>query len=534
MNYPEELNAWKRLKTHFSEIGDIDMRDMFETDCERVEKFSIRDLGIYFDYSKNLISTHTMDILVDLAKEAEVENARDKMFAGNKINFTENRAVLHTALRGGDNDLVVDGQNVRELINHEFEKVKGAVEAIRNGDWVGFGGKRIKNIVNIGIGGSDLGPKMVSEALIGFSKRDINVFFLSNVDYSNLYEVLRDLDMEETLFVVCSKSFKTEETLLNARSARDWFLGNGGAEEDIAKHFVAVSTNKDKVQDFGIDANNNMFGFWDFIGGRYSVWSAVGFSLACSIGWDNFEEFLKGGRDMDLHFQSKSITENMPIVLALIGIWYNNFWESDTYAVLPYSYYMRGFPRYLQQLDMESNGKGVNKEGKRVSVSTGPIVWGSSGTNGQHAFYQLIHQGTKMIPCDFIGFKKSFIKEGQEHHDMLIANMFAQAEALMIGRSLEEIQGESLDMPEHRVMIGNKPSNTIFLDELSPRSIGRLVALYEHKVFVQGIVWGINSFDQWGVELGKKLAGNIQKDFLGKGEVNHDSSTAKLVDYYSG
>jgi len=534
--------AWKALEAHYKKIEPVHMRHLFEQDPKRFEKFSLTFKDILLDYSKNRITEETVSLLLALAEEADVKGWTEKMFAGAKINLTENRAVLHVALRNRSNRPIhVDGKDVMPGVNAVLEQMARFCHAVRQGEWKGFTGKVITDIVNIGIGGSDLGPVMVTEALKPYGKRALSPHFVSNIDGTHLAETLKKLDPETTLFIIASKSFATQETLTNAHSARDWFLKKAGDEAAIAKHFAAVSTHAEAVGRFGIDTRN-MFEFWDWVGGRYSLWSAIGLSIALSIGMKNFEALLAGAHDMDEHFRTAPLDQNMPVILALLGIWYNNFFKAETHAILPYDQYLRRFPAYLQQADMESNGKRVNRQGKVVDYSTGPIIWGEPGTNGQHAFYQLIHQGTKLAPADFLAPVATQNPMG-EHHKILLSNFFAQTEALMKGKTEADARAELVaggkdpaaveKLLPHKVFEGNRPTNAIFFKKLDPRTLGALIALYEHKIFVQGIIWRINSFDQWGVELGKQLAKAILPELGGDGEMTaHDASTNGLINYY--
>ncbi len=538
---------WQALQKHYESIKDSQMRDMFAKDPERFQKFSLKLENILLDYSKNRINEETMKLLVELAKASGVEEAREKMFTGEKINWTEGRAVLHTALRNRSNKpVMVDGKDVMPEVNAVLAKMKAFCEKVRSGEWKGFTGKKIKNVVNIGIGGSDLGPVMITEALKHYADGP-EVYFVSNVDGTDFVETTKHLDPEETLFIVASKTFTTQETMTNAHTAREWLLKKLGDQKAVAYHFVALSTNKEEVEKFGIDTNN-MFEFWNWVGGRYSSWSAIGLSIALSIGFDKFEELLAGAHAMDNHFRTAPLEKNMPVIMALLGIWYNNFFNAASVAILPYDQYLHRFAAYFQQGDMESNGKYIDRDGNQVNYQTGPIIWGEPGTNGQHAFYQLIHQGTKLIPADFIGFVNSHNKVG-DHHVTLMANFFAQTEALMKGKNAEEVKadfakdgitGERAEMLlPHKIFKGNRPTNSILIDKLTPYNLGMLVALYEMKIFVQGIIWRVNSFDQWGVELGKVLAKKILKEenelIEGK-QVDlsgHDSSTTGLLKYFA-
>ena len=534
---------WQALLAHKEEIDKIHMRQMFEEDPGRFERYSLFFNDILVDYSKNRITDETLKLLFDLARMRDVKGWIERMFRGEKINFTEDRAVLHVALRNRSNRPIhVDGEDVMPLVNGVLAKMRRFSDAVRSGQWLGYTGKRITDVVNIGIGGSDLGPKMVCEALKPYSDWSIRAHFVSNVDDTQLVETLRGLNPEQTLFIVASKTFTTQETIVNARSARDWLLHYAdGDEEAVARHFVAVSTNTEKVVEFGIDAEN-MFEFWDWVGGRYSLWSAVGLSIACYLGMDHFEQLLQGAYEMDEHFRNTPLEQNIPVVMAMLGIWYNNFFDADSHAIFPYDQYLYEFPSYFQQGDMESNGKHTTREGKRVEYSTGPIIWGKPGTNGQHAFFQLVHQGTKLIPADFLAAVEAQNPLG-EHHAILISNFFAQTEALMKGRTREEARaeliaegysGERLEMlVAHKYFDGNRPTNSILFKRLDPKTLGALVAMYEHKIFVQGIIWNINSFDQMGVELGKKLAQAILPELSSETEISgHDASTNGLINFY--
>lgn len=533
-----ELTAWKELEKQYAETRNAHMRDMFAKNPRRFEEFSVSAGDLFLDYSKNRIDRKTMDLLIELAKETGVEAARDKMFAGEKINITENRAVLHTALRNqSDEPVYVDGKNVMPQIREVLAKMKTFSEAVRNGEWKGATGKEITDVVNIGIGGSDLGPVMVTEALKHYQKDNLHVHFVSNVDGTHMVETLKSLNPETTLFCVASKTFTTQETMTNARTARTWLVGALG-EDAVAKHFVALSTNTEEVKKFGIDTNN-MFAFWDWVGGRYSLWSAIGLSIAVAVGFDNFAELLAGAYDMDVHFKTAPLDKNIPVILGLLGVWYHNFFGAEAYAVLPYDQYLHRLPAYLQQADMESNGKGVTRNGVPVHYTTGPILFGEPGTNGQHSFYQLIHQGTHLIPCDFI-IPAISLNETGNHHPILISNVLAQAEALMRGKTAQEVRAEfeAKGEPEekiekllnHKIFSGNRPSNMIVVPQITPRTLGKLIAMYEHKIFVQGVIWNVNSYDQWGVELGKQLAGKILPEILEAKPVStHDSSTNGLI-----
>jgi glucose-6-phosphate isomerase len=529
-----QLKEWKALEEHFQRIKAVTIKEHFEKDPQMGKKFLVENLGLYFDYSKHRIDEKGLRLLCELAEAAGLEQARQDMFSGKRINVTEDRAVLHTALRNRSNHpVVVDGKDVMPEINAVLEKMKGFSQKVRSGEWKGFTGKPIRNVINIGIGGSDLGPVMVYECLKSYAQRNIRLEFVSNIDGTHIAEALRDKDPEETLFIVASKTFTTQETMTNAHTARKWLLDALKDEKATASHFVALSTNKEEVQKFGIDPEN-MFVFWDWVGGRYSVGSAIGLPVMISIGPENFFSFLDGLHGMDNHFKSAPFERNMPVLAALLGIWYNNFHGAETHAILPYDQYMHRFSAYFQQGDMESNGKSTDREGNRVDYQTGPIVWGEPGTNGQHAFYQLIHQGTKLVPCDFIGFSKSHNPLG-DHHNKLMSNFFAQTKALAFGKSEEEVRaGEKNEsLLPFKTFEGNKPTTTIMAERLTPEILGKLVALYEHKIFVQGIVWNIYSFDQWGVQLGKELASGILPQLNDdKAELNHDSSTNGLVAYY--
>ena len=527
--------TWKALEQHHTEIQNLHMRDLFASDAIRGTRLSLEAVGLYLDYSKNRVTDETLELLLELAKDAGLTSKINAMFGGEKINITENRAVLHTALRAPKgSSILVDGVNVVPEVHAVLDKMAAFSEQIRSGSWLGFTGKRIKNIVNIGIGGSDLGPVMAYKALGFYSDRNLECYFVSNVDGTDFVEATKDLNPEETLFIVCSKTFTTLETMTNARSARDWLLKTLKDDAAVARHFVAVSTNASEVAKFGIDTAN-MFGFWDWVGGRYSMDSAVGLSLMIAIGGEQFQQMLTGFHDMDEHFRHTPLEQNMPVIMGLLGLWYNNFFDAQSLAVLPYDHYLTYFSAYLQQLDMESNGKHITLEGEVVDYQTGPVIWGQPGTNGQHAFYQLIHQGTKLIPCDFIGFAKSLNPLGP-HHDILMANVFAQTEALAFGKTAEQVakDGVKPELIPHRVFEGNRPSNTILAEKLTPHCLGALIALYEHKVFVQGAIWDINSFDQWGVELGKVLAQKIEPELTSDTEpkLEHDSSTNALIKRY--
>ncbi len=533
--------TYQYLSNHLVEISDQHIADLFKNDEKRFEKFSVLFNDIHVDYSKNRINDTTMALLFQLAKECGVRDAIKAMFAGEKINQTEDRAVLHTALRNRSNTPVLfEGKDVMPEINGVLAKMEIFSDAIISGNWKGYTGKAITDVVNIGIGGSDLGPVMVTEALKAY-KNHLNLHFVSNVDATHIVETLKNLNPETTLFLVASKTFTTQETMSNALSARNWFLQSGAKDSDVAKHFAALSTNAKAVADFGIDTQN-MFGFWDWVGGRYSIWSAIGMPIALSIGFKNFEELLLGAHQMDNHFKDAAFEENIPVILALLGVWYNNFFEAETQAILPYDQYLHRFAAYFQQGDMESNGKYVNRNGEKVNYQTGPVIWGEPGTNGQHAFYQLIHQGTKLIPCDFIAPAQSHNPLGQ-HHNILLSNFFAQTEALMNGKTKEEVVAELVagnktedeieTLAPFKVFEGNRPTNSILVKKITPRSLGSLIAMYENKIFTQGIIWNIFSFDQWGVELGKQLANKILPELENEVEiVSHDSSTNGLINLY--
>ena len=539
---PTQTEAWKALTAHFETAQDMNLKSLFAEDSERFAKFSASfGSDLLVDYSKNLINEETMQRLFALAKEVDIQSAIKAMFSGEKINRTEDRAVLHTALRNRSNTPVyVDGQDVMPAVNAVLEKMKSFSERVISGEWKGFTGKAITDVVNIGIGGSDLGPYMVTEALVPF-KNHLTMHFVSNVDGTHIAETLKGVDPETTLFLVASKTFTTQETMTNAHTARDWFLKAAGDEAHVAKHFAALSTNGKAVAEFGIDTAN-MFEFWDWVGGRYSLWSAIGLSIILSIGFDNYVELLTGAHEIDKHFVETPLEQNIPVILALIGIWYNNFHGAETEAILPYDQYMHRFPAYFQQGNMESNGKFVDRNGDAVTYQTGPIIWGEPGTNGQHAFYQLIHQGTKMIPCDFIAPAKTHNPTG-DHHQKLMSNFFAQTEALAFGKSAETVRAELVKagkseeeiaaLVPFKVFEGNRPTNSILVKEITPRSLGNLIAIYEHKIFVQGVIWNIFTFDQWGVELGKQLANQILPELVdGSKVVSHDSSTNGLINAF--
>ncbi len=533
--------AFQHLTKLKAEVEQSPLKELFTADSERFEKYSIRFEDILVDYSKNLINEKTKAALIALANECELDDAIERMFTGDLINKTENRAVLHVALRNRSNTpIAVGGEDVMPAVNAVLDKMKDFSEKVISGAWKGYSDQAITDVVNIGIGGSDLGPVMVTEALKPY-KNHLNLHFVSNVDGTHIAEVLKKVNPETTLFLIASKTFTTQETMANAHSARDWFVANGGSLEAVAKHFVAISTNEKEVVKFGIDSAN-MFGFWDWVGGRYSLWSAIGLSIVLSIGFENFIELLEGAHAMDKHFRTTDFNENIPVILALVGIWYNNFFDADSHALLPYDQYMHRFAAYFQQGDMESNGKYVGRDGKAVDYQTGPIIWGEPGTNGQHAFYQLIHQGTKLIPCDFLAPAQSQNVIGN-HHQLLLSNFFAQTEALMNGKTYEEVVAEFekagksaeeiAELAPFKVFQGNRPTNSILFKKLTPRTLGSLVAMYEHKIFVQGVIWNIFSYDQWGVELGKQLANKILPELASEDSItSHDSSTNGLINTY--
>jgi len=542
MTNTSEFSSWKKLNEHYSKTSGLQMRDLFAADKDRFSKYSIQFNEILVDYSKNRITDETVSLLLALAEEAGLKQAIEDMFSGKKINNTEKRSVLHVALRNRSNTPILsDGKDVMPEVNAVLEKMKGFCHKVRSGEWKGYTGKSITDIVNIGIGGSDLGPVMVTEALKPYGSETLKVHFVSNVDGTHIVETTKHLNPETTLFIIASKTFTTQETITNAESAKAWFLKTAKDEAAVAKHFVALSTNAKSVSAFGIDTEN-MFEFWDWVGGRYSLWSAIGLSIALYIGYDNYIELLSGAHAMDNHFKSTPFSKNIPVLLALIGVWYNNFYETESHAILPYDQYMHRFAAYFQQGDMESNGKRVTKDGTTVTYQTGPIIWGEPGTNGQHAFYQLIHQGTKIIPCDFLAPVVSQNPIG-DHHPKLLANFFAQTEALMKGKTTAEAKAElekaglSADdvaaLVNHKVFEGNRPTNSIFFKKLTPFTLGSLIAMYEHKIYTQSVVWQINAFDQWGVELGKQLANAILPELKDNTPVTgHDSSTNGLINYY--
>ena len=531
-----QRSAWGSLERHYRKMADRHLRQLFAEDRKRGERFTVEAAGVYLDYSKNRITDETVKLLLQLAQESGLRERIDAMFRGEKINVTENRAVLHVALRTPRGATILhDGEDVVPQVHSVLDKMADFANRLRSGAWKGHTGKRIRNVINVGIGGSDLGPVMAYEALRHYSERNMTFRFVSNIDGTDFAEAVRDLDPTETLFIISSKTFTTLETMTNARTARDWLLASLSADESaVARHFVAVSTNAKEVAEFGIDTAN-MFGFWDWVGGRYSMDSAIGLSTMLAIGPDNFRAMLNGFHEMDEHFRTAPFERNLPVLLGLLGVWYTDFFGAQTVAVLPYEQYLKRFPAYLQQLTMESNGKHVTLDGHRVDYDTGPIYWGEPGTNGQHSFYQLIHQGTRLIPCDFIAFAQSLNPLGR-HHDMLLANVFAQAEALAFGKTEEEVKAEGTPdwLLPHRLFEGNRPSNTILLDRLTPAALGKLVALYEHSVFTQGAIWQIDSFDQWGVELGKVLAQRIipQLESAAEPKLEHDSSTNALIRRY--
>jgi glucose-6-phosphate isomerase len=539
---PVSPSCWKAVQDHCREAAQLDMRELFHTDPNRFSRFSLEAAGVFLDFSKNRMNEDTFRLLVEVARQQDLAGWIDRMFHGEKINLTENRRVLHTALRNQHGPpLMIDGKDILPVVRSKLEKIGRFVEAVHGGDWRGCTGKRVKNIVNIGIGGSDLGPRMVVDALQGYAVSSIKSHFVANIDGTDLSRVLSQLDPETSLFVIASKTFQTPETMINARSARQWFLDRVGPGANVSRHFVAVSADPAEVQAFGID-QANLFETWDWVGGRYSLWSANGLSIALSVGMAEFEDLLKGARGMDEHFRTMPFEKNMPVILALVGIWNRNFLGAQTLATLPYDLRLQLFPAYLQQLDMESNGKTIDRHGRNISMQTAPIVWGGVGTNGQHAFYQLIHQGSDPVPVDFIVVLQG--DSGLEmHHRVLVANCFAQAEALMRGKTTNEAlvelrasaeDGESMqDLARHKTFAGNRPSNMIMIDRLTSKSLGALIALYEHKVFVQGVMWGINSFDQWGVELGKELVKGLLEEIEGESFPNrHDSSTNGLLDRF--
>jgi glucose-6-phosphate isomerase len=539
---PTTTKSWQNLRRHFEKIRNIHMKTLFAADPQRFDKFSIRFNDIIVDFSKNRITEETLERLIGLAEAAGLKNAINDMFSGEKINETEDRAVLHTALRNrGNTPILVDGRDVMPEVNAVLNKMENFSTRVISGAWRGYSGKKISDIVNIGIGGSDLGPVMVTEALRPYAKAGLRVHYVSNIDGTHLTETLKQLDPQTALFMIASKTFTTQETMTNAFSAREWFLETAGDPLHVGRHFVAISTNAEAVEKFGID-KDNMFVFWDWVGGRYSLWSAIGLSIACYIGYENFVELLQGAFEMDQHFKTAPFSKNIPVILALIGIWYNNFFGTQTEAILPYDQYLHRFPAYFQQGNMESNGKSTDRNGAKIDYQTGPIIWGEPGTNGQHAFYQLIHQGTKLIPADFLAPAISHNPVGK-HHQILLSNFFAQTEALLNGKTEEEViadlekDGETKKeiqrLLPHKLFEGNRPTNSILFKKLTPRVLGSLIAMYEHKIFVQGVIWNIFSFDQWGVELGKQLAKKILPELADDQPVDsHDSSTNGLINIY--
>lgn len=537
---PDSTAAWKKLESHYQEMKDVHMRHLFADDAGRFNKFSLCLSELVFDYSKNIITEKTIALLIELAEECGLTGAIESMFNGERINKTENRAVWHVALRNVfDHPMLLDGKDVMPEVRKVLQQMKTCCDSIHNGSWTGYTGKKIRTIVNIGIGGSDLGPVMVTEALKPYWKKDLQVYFVSNVDGTHIAETLKKADPEETLFLIASKTFTTQETMTNAHTARTWFLESAKDEAHIARHFVALSTNEKEVVKFGID-KANMFEFWDWVGGRYSLWSAIGLSIALTIGFEHFDELLKGANNVDEHFKKTPFNRNIPVLMALIGIWYNNFYGAGSEAILPYDQYMHRFAAYFQQGNMESNGKYVDRNGKPVNYQTGPVIWGEPGTNGQHAFYQLIHQGTRLIPCDFIAPAISHNPIG-DHHIKLLSNFFAQTEALMNGKTTSEAEAElgSLSASGKQALLpfkvfeGNRPTNSFLAKKIDPFTLGQLIAMYEHKIFVQGVIWNIYSFDQWGVELGKQLANKILPELQGNEKLSsHDSSTNGLINAY--
>ena len=536
---PTQTTAWKKLEKHFSDVQQLQLKEQFEKDPERASKFSIAWEDFYLDYSKNRITADTRDLLLELAEECDLKSAIDSYFKGDAINATENRAVLHTALRApADAEIKLDGQNIVPEIQEVKEKIRKFSEKIISGEKKGYTGKAFTDVVNIGIGGSDLGPVMVTESLTYYHNH-LKVHYVSNVDGDHVHETLKNLNPETTLFLVVSKTFTTQETLSNATTIRNWFR-KSAPQEAVAEHFAAVSSNLKNVEEFGI-AIDNVFPMWDWVGGRFSLWSAVGLSISLAVGYNNFEALLKGAQKMDEHFKSSEFKENIPVQLALLSIWYNNFYKAESEAVIPYTQYLQKLPSYLQQAIMESNGKSVDRNGKKVDYQTGTLIWGEPGTNSQHAFFQLIHQGTKLIPADFIGFKES-LHQDKDHHNKLMANFFAQTEALLQGKTKVEVRKELetkglSDNAIERLLPfkefdGNKPTNTLLINKLTPESLGKLIAMYEHKIFVQGVIWNIYSYDQWGVELGKQLASNILAEIENKSVNNHDSSTKSLLEFF--
>jgi len=539
---PSQTQAWKNLEELYKKQSNFSLKEAFSQDAKRFDKFSIQFEDLLLDYSKNLMDESVFAELIKLAEECKLKEGIEAQFRGDKINETEGRSVLHTALRNrSDKPVLFEGEDVMPLVKKELTHMKEFCALIHNGSWKGYTGKKIENIVNIGIGGSDLGPVMVTEALKPYQVEGITTHFVSNVDGTHIAEVLKKVNSENTLFLIASKTFTTQETMTNAETAKQWFLDNGGSKDDVAKHFAALSTNKESVEAFGIDSAN-MFGFWDWVGGRYSLWSAIGLSIALTVGYDNFEQLLEGAYSMDTHFEEASFDENIPVILALIGVWYNNFYKAESEVILPYDQYMHRFAAYFQQGNMESNGKCVDRNGKDVDYQTGPVIWGEPGTNGQHAFYQLIHQGTKLMPCDFIAPAVSHNPIG-DHHVKLMSNFFAQTEALMNGKNEAVVRGEfegsgksqeEIDtLTPFKVFEGNKPTNSILVKQITPYSLGQLLAMYEHKIFAQGVIWNVFSFDQWGVELGKQLAKKILPELVDEKSVNsHDQSTNGLINAF--
>jgi glucose-6-phosphate isomerase len=539
---PTRTESWRKLADHYKQVKSLHMKGLFSADPDRFSKYSVRFQDIIVDYSKNRITDETLQLLFGLARETRLDDAIEKMFTGDRINDTEGRPVLHIALRNRDNaPILVNDRNVMPEVNRVLEKIKDFCERIHAGAWTGYTGKKIDTLVNIGIGGSDLGPRMVTECLTPYAKEGMKIHFVSNVDGTQISETLKMINPETTLFMIASKTFTTQETMTNAFTARNWFTGKAGGEQHVGKHFVAISTNAKRVREFGIDPDN-MFEFWDWVGGRYSLWSAIGLSIACYTGFDNFSDLLSGAYEMDKHFRNEPFERNIPVILALIGIWHTNFFETETEAILPYDQYMHRFPAYFQQGNMESNGKSTDRAGRAVSYQTGPVIWGEPGTNGQHAFYQLIHQGTRIIPADFLAPAISHNPVG-EHHQILLSNFFAQTEALMTGKGKEEVLSDLFEEGKNKEEIkrlwpfrsfeGNRPTNSILFKMLTPAALGSLIAMYEHKIFTQGVIWNIFSFDQWGVELGKQLAQKILPELKNDQPVTtHDSSTNGLINAY--
>ena len=545
MSSINKSSSWKALKSHFEQIKPLHMRDLFSKDPDRFNKYHIQYDDFLVDFSKNIVTDETINLLINLAKEAKIEDWRDRLFSGDKINFTENRSALHTALRNrSNNPIIIDGKDIMPNVNRVLGQMETFSDGVRNGKIKGYTGEKFKSVVNIGIGGSDLGPATICKALKAYGTDAIIPYFVSNIDGADIAQTLEVCDPKTTLFIVASKTFSTQETMTNAFSARSWLLEHLKDQEAVKNHFIAISTNEEAVEEFGI-SKHNMFEFWDWVGGRYSVWSAIGLSVCIFIGMDNFKQLLLGAHDIDNHFKSAPIQENIPIILALLGIWYINFFEYNTHAILPYDQGLSLFPSYLQQADMESNGKFIDRDGEKIKYHSGPILWGESGTNGQHAFYQLIHQGTEVVPSDFImpiHSHYSIGKNGNEHHKILIANFIAQTQSLMMGKTNKEarveLENQYLDekiiknLTPHKTFEGNRPSNSILFDKLTPRSLGRLIAIYEHKIFTQGVIWNINSFDQWGVEYGKQIAQLVLPKLIESGETSgFDSSTNNLINY---